>query len=218
MEVSVADEAPFVYNVGVCGDHWLLNYCPHLYQVPGYTAGQRLHARGRGRRRHEQGDRDRAQPESAALRSWRNGCRATAAQAAAWPSPSRNTGWSCIGMAGGPVRAPCAEMTRRGEEGDARRPRSDRARREGESGAGQSRASRGVESSGDQSAVDTDCAGRHRERRIDELEPAQRRADTYRAASVPILVEIIPIGQVAGLGRRRSCLRICDRRGAGFIE
>jgi hypothetical protein len=37
VEVSVADEAPFLYNISVCGDRWLLNYCPHLYQVPGYT-------------------------------------------------------------------------------------------------------------------------------------------------------------------------------------
>ena len=43
MEVSVAEEAPWLYNVAVCGDHWLLNYCPHLYQVP-----------RRRKRRHEQ--------------------------------------------------------------------------------------------------------------------------------------------------------------------
>ncbi|HSQ02535.1 MAG TPA: dihydrodipicolinate synthase family protein, partial [Burkholderiales bacterium] len=34
--VSVADETPWLYNLSVMGDRWLLNYCPHLYQVPGY--------------------------------------------------------------------------------------------------------------------------------------------------------------------------------------
>jgi 4-hydroxy-tetrahydrodipicolinate synthase len=36
LEVSVADEAPWVFSSSVMGDQWLLNYCPHLYQVPGY--------------------------------------------------------------------------------------------------------------------------------------------------------------------------------------
>src|SRR4029079_1383817 len=34
--VSVADETPWLYNIAVMGDQWLLNFCPHLYQVPGY--------------------------------------------------------------------------------------------------------------------------------------------------------------------------------------
>lgn len=34
--VSVADETPWLYNLSVMGDRWLLNYCPHLYQAPGY--------------------------------------------------------------------------------------------------------------------------------------------------------------------------------------
>ena len=34
--VSVADETPWLHNLSVMGDQWLLNYCPHLYQVPGY--------------------------------------------------------------------------------------------------------------------------------------------------------------------------------------
>ncbi|MDB5921244.1 MAG: dihydrodipicolinate synthase family protein [Betaproteobacteria bacterium] len=34
--VSVADETPWLYNLSVMGDQSLLNYCPHLYQVPGY--------------------------------------------------------------------------------------------------------------------------------------------------------------------------------------
>jgi len=27
---------PWLHNLAVMGDQWLLNYCPHLYQVPGY--------------------------------------------------------------------------------------------------------------------------------------------------------------------------------------
>jgi 4-hydroxy-tetrahydrodipicolinate synthase len=34
--VSVADENPWLHNISVFGDQWLLNFCPHLYQVPGY--------------------------------------------------------------------------------------------------------------------------------------------------------------------------------------
>jgi len=34
--VSVADETPWLHNLSVAGDRWLLNYCPHLYQAPDY--------------------------------------------------------------------------------------------------------------------------------------------------------------------------------------
>ena len=52
----------------VMGDHWLLNYCPHLYQVPGYLPVNDYTAAAQCGRL-QQGDRDLAQPESAAHRA-----------------------------------------------------------------------------------------------------------------------------------------------------
>tara|TARA_Y100000994_G_scaffold10359_1_gene8258 strand:+ start:667 stop:1665 length:999 start_codon:yes stop_codon:yes gene_type:complete len=34
--ISVADEAPWLHNMTQLGHKWLINYNPHLYQVPGY--------------------------------------------------------------------------------------------------------------------------------------------------------------------------------------
>jgi 4-hydroxy-tetrahydrodipicolinate synthase len=108
MEVSVADEAPFLYNVAVCGDRWLLNYCPHLYQVAGYTpVNDYYHAALAG-------DMNRAtdicrslNPLRSVLAKWipgyGSGSRMAIAEQKYWIE--------CLGMVGGPVRAPCAPMT-----------------------------------------------------------------------------------------------------------
>jgi 4-hydroxy-tetrahydrodipicolinate synthase len=108
MEVSVADEAPFVYNVAVCDDRWLLNYCPHLYQVPGYTPVNDYYKAAVA------GDMNKAielaksiNPLRSVLAKWVPGYGGGGRMAIAEPK-----GWmECIGMAGGPVRAPCSEMT-----------------------------------------------------------------------------------------------------------
>ena len=34
--ISVADESPWLHNMTQLGHQWLINYNPHLYQVPGY--------------------------------------------------------------------------------------------------------------------------------------------------------------------------------------
>ena len=108
MEVSVADEAPFVYNVAVCGDRWLLNYCPHLYQVPGYTPVNDYYKAAVA------GDMNKAielaksiNPLRSVLAKWipgyGGGGRMAIAEQKLW--------MECLGMVGGPVRAPCSEMT-----------------------------------------------------------------------------------------------------------
>jgi 4-hydroxy-tetrahydrodipicolinate synthase len=110
VEVSVADEAPFLYNVSVCGDRWLLNYCPHLYQVPGYTPVNDYY------RAALAGDMNTAteicrslNPLRSVLAKWipgyGGGGRMAIAEQKFW--------MECIGMTGGPVRPPCAGM---GEE------------------------------------------------------------------------------------------------------
>jgi len=109
MQVSVADEAPFLYNVAVCGDRWLLNYCPHLYQVAGYTPVNDYY------RAALAGDMDRAteicrslNPLRSVLAKWIPGYGSAGARMAI----AEQKYWmELIGMAGGPVRAPCSEMT-----------------------------------------------------------------------------------------------------------
>ena len=108
MEVSVADEAPFVYNVAVCGDRWLLNYCPHLYQVPGYTPVNDYY------RAAVAGDMNKAielaksiNPLRSVLAKWVPGYGGAGRMAIA----EQKFWMECLGMAGGPVRAPCSEMT-----------------------------------------------------------------------------------------------------------
>ena len=108
MEVSVADEAPFVYNVAVCGDRWLLNYCPHLYQVPGYTPVNDYYKAAVA------GDMNKAieiaksiNPLRSVLAKWVPGYGGAGRMAIA----EQKFWMECIGMVGGPVRAPCSEMT-----------------------------------------------------------------------------------------------------------
>ena len=139
--MSVADEAPFVYNVAVCGDRWLLNYCPHLYQVPGYTPVNDYYEAAVA------GDMNKAielarslNPLRSVLAKWMpgyGGARPHGDRRAEILDGVRRHG-------GRPGARAVLRDDGRGEEGDARRPRSDRARREGESGTGQGGAPRGV--------------------------------------------------------------------------
>ena len=114
IEVSVADEAPWLYNIAIAGDRWLLNYCPHLYQVSGYLPVNDY------TRAALAGDMNTAteicrslNPLRSALAKWIPGYggadgRMAIAEQKFW--------MECIGMAGGPVRAPCAEMTEQARE------------------------------------------------------------------------------------------------------
>ena len=109
MEVSVADEAPWIYNISVMGDRWLLNYCPHLYQVPGYLPINDY------TRAALAGDMNTAtaicrslNPLRVVLAKWipgygNAGARLAVAEQKYW--------MELVGMVGGPVRAPCSEMT-----------------------------------------------------------------------------------------------------------
>jgi 4-hydroxy-tetrahydrodipicolinate synthase len=108
VEVSVADEAPWLYNLAVPGDRWLLNYCPHLYQVPGYLPVNDYTKAALA------GDWNKAveicrslNPLRSLLAKWipgyGSGGRMVVAEQKFW--------MECLGMAGGPVRTPCPEMT-----------------------------------------------------------------------------------------------------------
>jgi len=109
LEVSVADETPWLFNMTVMDDRWLLNYCPHLFQVPGYLPINDY------TRAALAGDLTRAteisrslNPLRRVLAKWipgygRAGSRMPMAEQKYW--------MELVGMSGGPVRAPCTEMT-----------------------------------------------------------------------------------------------------------
>jgi len=108
VEVSVADEAPWLYNLAIPGDRWLLNYCPHLYQVPGYLPVHDYTQAALA------GDWNKAveicrslNPLRSVLAKWipgyGSGGRMAIAEQKFW--------MECVGMTGGPVRTPCAEMS-----------------------------------------------------------------------------------------------------------
>lgn len=108
VEVSVADEAPWLFNISVMGDRWLLNYCPHLYQVPGYLPVNDY------TRAALAGDMNTAteicrsiNPLRTVLAKWIPGYGSDARFAIA----EQKYWMELIGMTGGPVRAPCTEMT-----------------------------------------------------------------------------------------------------------
>ena len=108
IEVSLADEAPFLYNVAVCDDRWLLNYCPHLFQVPGYTPINDYYQAALA------GDMNKAvaickslNPLRSVLAKWVPGYGGAGRMAIA----EQKFWMECVGMVGGPVRVPCAEMT-----------------------------------------------------------------------------------------------------------
>lgn len=114
VEVSVADEAPWLYNLAIPGDRWLLNYCPHLYQVPGYLPVHDYTQAALA------GDWNRAveicrslNPLRSVLAKWipgyGSGGRMAIAEQKFW--------MECLGMAGGPVRTPCAEMSEEAKRG-----------------------------------------------------------------------------------------------------
>jgi 4-hydroxy-tetrahydrodipicolinate synthase len=109
LEISVADEAPWVYNMGVFGDHWLLNYCPHLYQVPGYLPVNEYTDAAR------KGDYTKAveisrslNPLRTVLSKWIPGYGTASGRT---PASEQKYWMELIGMKGGPVRAQQTEMT-----------------------------------------------------------------------------------------------------------
>jgi 4-hydroxy-tetrahydrodipicolinate synthase len=109
LEISVADEAPWVYNMSVMGDHWLLNYCPHLYQVPGYLPINDY------TRAASAGDYNKAievarslNPLRTVLSKWIPGYGGAGGRV---PAAEQKYWMELLGMKGGPVRAPCTELT-----------------------------------------------------------------------------------------------------------
>lgn len=105
LEISVADEAPWVYNMSVMGDQWLLNYCPHLFQVPGYLPVNDYS------RAAMAGDYNKAieiarslNPLRTALSKWIPGYGTANGRV---PSAELKFWMELLGMKGGPVRAPC---------------------------------------------------------------------------------------------------------------
>jgi len=109
LEISVADEAPWVYNLGVMGDRWLLNYCPHLYQVPGYLPVNDY------TRAALAGDYNRAieisrslNPLRTVLSKWIPGYGGAGGRV---PAAEQKCWMELLGMKGGPVRAHCTELT-----------------------------------------------------------------------------------------------------------
>ena len=91
--VSVADETPWLYNAAVMGDDWLLNFCPHLYQVPGYLPVNDYTEAVRGGR-HEQGCRDFAERQSLSRR-------ACQVDHGVWPRIRTHAGSRTEGLDGG---------------------------------------------------------------------------------------------------------------------
>jgi 4-hydroxy-tetrahydrodipicolinate synthase len=109
LEISVADEAPWVYNMSVMGDHWLLNYCPHLYQVPGYLPINDYTSAACA------GDYNKAieiarslNPLRTVLSKWIPGYGGAGGRV---PAAEQKYWMELLGMKGGPVRAPCTELT-----------------------------------------------------------------------------------------------------------
>lgn len=109
LEISVADEAPWVYSMSVMGDQWLLNYCPHLYQVPGYLPVNEYTAAAQA------GDYNKAieisrslNPLRTVLSKWIPGYGGAGGRV---PAAEQKYWMELIGMKGGPVRVPCAELT-----------------------------------------------------------------------------------------------------------
>jgi 4-hydroxy-tetrahydrodipicolinate synthase len=109
LEISVADEAPWLYSMGVWGDTWLLNYCPHLYQVPGYLPVNDY------TRASKAGDYNKAteiarslNPLRTVLSKWIPGYGGAGGRV---PAAEQKYWMELIGMKGGPVRAPCGELS-----------------------------------------------------------------------------------------------------------
>jgi len=108
LEISVADEAPWVFNQSVMGDRWLLNYCPHLFQVPGYLPVNDY------TKAAQAGDYNKAieiarslNPLRTVLSKWIPGY----GRAGRVPAAEQKYWIELLGMKGGPVRAPCTELS-----------------------------------------------------------------------------------------------------------
>lgn len=106
--ISVADESPWLQNLVVGDDQWLLNYTPHLYQVPGYLPINDYTAAALA------GDMTTAvaiakslNPIRAVLARWVNGYGRPTARL---PVHEQKVWMELLGMAGGPVRAPATPM------------------------------------------------------------------------------------------------------------
>ena len=107
--VSVADEIPWLYNAAVMGDDWLLNFCPHLYQVPGYLPVNDYTEAVRG------GDMNKAvaisrsvNPYRAVHAKWITGYGRASGR---MPVHEQKVWMEVLGMVGGPVRTPCSPMS-----------------------------------------------------------------------------------------------------------
>lgn len=106
--ISVADESPWLQNLVVGDDQWLLNYTPHLYQVPGHLPINDYTAAALA------GDMTTAvaiakslNPIRAVLARWVNGYGRPTARL---PVHEQKVWMELLGMAGGPVRAPATPM------------------------------------------------------------------------------------------------------------
>ena len=115
LAVSVADEAPWLHNLAVMGDRWLLNFCPHLYQVPGYLPVHDYTQAALA------GDMNKAvkicasvTPRREVHGRWIAGYGRAHGR---MPVHEQKVWMELIGMAGGPVRSPCTPIT---EEARAR--------------------------------------------------------------------------------------------------
>lgn len=109
LEVSVADEAPWVFNMGVMGDEWLLNYCPHLFQAPGYLPVNDYTRAARA------GDYNTAieisrslNPLRTVLAKWIPGYGGASGRV---PAAEMKYWMELTGMKGGPVRSPQTEIS-----------------------------------------------------------------------------------------------------------
>lgn len=106
--ISVADESPWLQNLVVGDDQWLLNYTPHLYQVPGhlpindYTAAALA-----GNMMTAVAIAKSLNPIRAVLARWVNGYGRPTARL---PVHEQKVWMELLGMAGGPVRAPATPM------------------------------------------------------------------------------------------------------------
>ena len=107
--ISVADETPWLFNNAVMGDAWLLNYCPHLYQVPGYLPVRDY------TRAVAAGDMNKAVEICRSLNAlrevgakWISGYGRAAGRL---PVHEQKVWMELLGMAGGPVRAPSTPMS-----------------------------------------------------------------------------------------------------------
>jgi 4-hydroxy-tetrahydrodipicolinate synthase len=107
--ISVADESPWLQNLVVGEDQWLLNYTPHLYQVPGHLPINDYTAAAL------KGDMTTAvkiakslNPIRAVLARWVNGYGRPTARL---PVHEQKVWMELLGMAGGPVRAPATPMS-----------------------------------------------------------------------------------------------------------